>query len=234
MLLTTCPTCAAQFKVQPEHLNVRQGRVMCGRCRGVFNAFESLRRVEDPPVSAFLRGEEFYPDVSLPMSVMGELPPAPPALVPPYVPAPPPSDPPPPAPIAVPVTPPVAPSAAVEPEMGSAPIVSKVSKDFEADIDPELARLLAEYDEKHHKSATDLYRSQRLRAAIDELEAETRDLHVETVKLAAIAQPAIAPPEVAHAEPPQALAPVAAPNPVSSHFANPAANPASTFGAIRK
>jgi predicted Zn finger-like uncharacterized protein len=229
MLLTTCPTCAAQFKVQPEHLNVRQGRVMCGRCRGVFNAFESLRRVEDPPVSAFLRGEEFYPDVSLPMSVMGELPPAPPALVPPnvppHVPPPAPSRPPPPAPvavpIAVPVTPLVAPTAAVEPEMGSAPMVSKVSKDFEADIDPELARLLAEYDEKHHKSATDLYRSQRLRAAIDELEAETRDLHVETVKLAAIAQPAIAqpaiaPPEVAHAEPPQAPAPIAAPNPVST------------------
>jgi predicted Zn finger-like uncharacterized protein len=47
MLLTTCTTCAAQFKVLPEHLNVRQGRVMCGRCRTVFNAFETLKRVED-------------------------------------------------------------------------------------------------------------------------------------------------------------------------------------------
>jgi predicted Zn finger-like uncharacterized protein len=44
MLLTTCPNCAAQFKVQPEQLNVRQGRVMCGRCRNVFNAFETLHR----------------------------------------------------------------------------------------------------------------------------------------------------------------------------------------------
>ena len=47
MLLTTCPNCSAQFKVQPEQLNVRQGRVMCGRCRGVFNAFQSLMRVAD-------------------------------------------------------------------------------------------------------------------------------------------------------------------------------------------
>lgn len=47
MLLTICPNCAAQFKVQPEQLNVRQGRVMCGRCRQVFNAFQSLSRVED-------------------------------------------------------------------------------------------------------------------------------------------------------------------------------------------
>jgi predicted Zn finger-like uncharacterized protein len=53
MLLTTCSNCGAQFKVLPEHLNVRQGRVMCGRCRHVFNAFESLKRVEDdPPVFA--------------------------------------------------------------------------------------------------------------------------------------------------------------------------------------
>ncbi len=47
MLLTICPNCAAQFKVQPEQLNVRQGRVMCGRCRQVFNAFQSLSRVEE-------------------------------------------------------------------------------------------------------------------------------------------------------------------------------------------
>ena len=45
MLLTTCSNCAAQFKVQPEQLSIRQGRVMCGRCRHVFNAFESLKRV---------------------------------------------------------------------------------------------------------------------------------------------------------------------------------------------
>ncbi|MBL8524413.1 MAG: zinc-ribbon and DUF3426 domain-containing protein [Betaproteobacteria bacterium] len=52
MLLTTCPNCAAQFKVQPEQLNVRQGRVMCGRCRQVFNAFQSLTRISDDEATA--------------------------------------------------------------------------------------------------------------------------------------------------------------------------------------
>jgi predicted Zn finger-like uncharacterized protein len=47
MLLTTCTNCSAQFRVIPEQLNIRQGRVMCGRCRNVFNAFESLKRVPD-------------------------------------------------------------------------------------------------------------------------------------------------------------------------------------------
>lgn len=47
MLFTTCPTCAATFKVLPDQLNIRQGRVMCGRCRGVFNAFESLKRMSE-------------------------------------------------------------------------------------------------------------------------------------------------------------------------------------------
>lgn len=50
MLLTICPHCKAQFKVTPDQLNVRQGRVMCGRCRHAFNGFESLERVD----SAFL------------------------------------------------------------------------------------------------------------------------------------------------------------------------------------
>jgi predicted Zn finger-like uncharacterized protein len=51
MLLTICSNCEAQFKVTPEQLNVRQGRVMCGRCRTVFNAFQSLERVDDDVVS---------------------------------------------------------------------------------------------------------------------------------------------------------------------------------------
>lgn len=47
MLLTICPNCSAQFNVQPEQLTVRQGRVMCGRCRSVFNAFQSLTRIAE-------------------------------------------------------------------------------------------------------------------------------------------------------------------------------------------
>jgi predicted Zn finger-like uncharacterized protein len=49
MLLTTCPNCQAQFKVSTEQLNVRSGRVMCGRCRHVFNSFESLQRIGSGP-----------------------------------------------------------------------------------------------------------------------------------------------------------------------------------------
>ncbi len=69
MLLTTCPNCAAQFKVQPEQLNVRQGRVMCGRCRQVFNAFQSLTRISDSdvipaaaPVTESLEAAEMQPE----------------------------------------------------------------------------------------------------------------------------------------------------------------------------
>ena len=61
MLLTTCPNCSAQFKVQPEQLNVRQGRVMCGRCREIFNAFQSLARVDDPPEDAYGQGAGLPP-----------------------------------------------------------------------------------------------------------------------------------------------------------------------------
>lgn len=202
MLLTTCPTCAAQFKVQPEHLNVRQGRVMCGRCRSVFNAFESLRRVEDPPLSGFAKSDEFYPDVSLPMSVMGELPPSP-------EPAPTPA----PTPAAEPVSAPaVALAAAPSPASVQSSAIGATHNDLDADIDPDLARLLSEYDDKQHKQTTDLYRSQRLRAAIDELEAETRDMHIETVKLAAALQPQLPPASPPEPEPPEFINPeVAAP-----------------------
>jgi predicted Zn finger-like uncharacterized protein len=61
MLLTTCPNCSAQFKVQPEQLNVRQGRVMCGRCRHVFNAFQSLTRVIESEDAEFESALEAMP-----------------------------------------------------------------------------------------------------------------------------------------------------------------------------
>ncbi len=44
MLVTTCKHCQARFRVTPEQLNVSQGQVRCGECRGVFNGFESLER----------------------------------------------------------------------------------------------------------------------------------------------------------------------------------------------
>jgi len=71
MLLTICPNCTAQFKVQPEQLNVRQGRVMCGRCRHVFNAFQSLSRLEETdggPTNSF----QLAPDSPLSSVVVQE------------------------------------------------------------------------------------------------------------------------------------------------------------------
>jgi len=63
MLLTICPQCSAQFKVAPEQLNVRQGRVMCGRCRHVFNAFESLKRIPDEDAPDAMKEAETTPSI---------------------------------------------------------------------------------------------------------------------------------------------------------------------------
>jgi len=73
MLLTTCPNCAARFKVLPEQLNVRQGRVMCGRCRKVFNAFESLKRDESSQVveEGYVSDAEVDAPVAAPISTSG-------------------------------------------------------------------------------------------------------------------------------------------------------------------
>lgn len=47
MLITTCTHCGARFRVTPPQLNAKQGQVRCGRCRNVFNGFESLERHPD-------------------------------------------------------------------------------------------------------------------------------------------------------------------------------------------
>ena len=86
MLLTLCPHCKAQFKVTPDQLNIRQGRVMCGRCRHVFNAFQSLERVDSAflpqpepalriPAPQGLQNYEATPDASPPAAITGVSPP---------------------------------------------------------------------------------------------------------------------------------------------------------------
>lgn len=45
-MLTRCPGCATAFRVTPDQLKARQGKVRCGECRHVFNALDSL--VEEP------------------------------------------------------------------------------------------------------------------------------------------------------------------------------------------
>lgn len=41
-MLTRCPSCATAFKVTPEQLKLRAGKVRCGKCQSVFNALDSL------------------------------------------------------------------------------------------------------------------------------------------------------------------------------------------------
>ena len=47
MLITTCSSCGARFRVTPQQLNARQGQVRCGSCQSVFNGFEALERHPD-------------------------------------------------------------------------------------------------------------------------------------------------------------------------------------------
>lgn len=41
-MFTRCPTCSTTFRVTPEQLKARLGRVRCGQCKAVFNALDSL------------------------------------------------------------------------------------------------------------------------------------------------------------------------------------------------
>jgi predicted Zn finger-like uncharacterized protein len=41
-MITRCPRCATMFRVTPDQLKVRRGKVRCGKCLAVFNALETL------------------------------------------------------------------------------------------------------------------------------------------------------------------------------------------------
>jgi predicted Zn finger-like uncharacterized protein len=41
-MLTRCPACETTFRITPEQLKARQGRVRCGHCQHVFNALDTL------------------------------------------------------------------------------------------------------------------------------------------------------------------------------------------------
>lgn len=66
MLFTRCPTCATVFRVAPEHLKARQGRVRCGQCAQVFNAIEHL--VEGATADLLAAESASWPGGSLPAS----------------------------------------------------------------------------------------------------------------------------------------------------------------------
>ncbi len=45
-MITRCPGCGTAFRVTPDQLAAREGRVRCGRCAAVFDAWE---RMQEPP-----------------------------------------------------------------------------------------------------------------------------------------------------------------------------------------
>ena len=49
MILTRCPACGTTFRVQPEQLQARDGRVRCGQCKHAFNALDA--RLDEAPLS---------------------------------------------------------------------------------------------------------------------------------------------------------------------------------------
>ncbi len=99
MLITTCTQCSARFRVTPAQLNARQGQVRCGRCRTVFNGFQSLERHPDDDTGSRLlaarQAAEQAAAAAPPAEVVGGIETLGPAVsAPPYVAA---AEPPPPA-----------------------------------------------------------------------------------------------------------------------------------------
>lgn len=45
---TRCPACSTTFRVTSEQLRLKAGKVRCGQCLGIFNAFESLIEEDSP------------------------------------------------------------------------------------------------------------------------------------------------------------------------------------------
>lgn len=48
-MVTSCPSCATTFRVLQEQLRARQGKVRCGKCSEVFDAFKTLASFPDGP-----------------------------------------------------------------------------------------------------------------------------------------------------------------------------------------
>ena len=49
---TCCPSCQTTFRISPEQLKARAGKVRCGQCQIVFNALDSLLEEAAHPASA--------------------------------------------------------------------------------------------------------------------------------------------------------------------------------------
>lgn len=71
---TRCPDCQTVFRVTPEQLKARAGKVRCGQCQVVFNALDHLLEETGPTVPAMpsLVTEEASPEILTPMEVPRE------------------------------------------------------------------------------------------------------------------------------------------------------------------
>lgn len=52
-MVTSCPGCTTTFRITPEQLKHRAGKVRCSKCNGVFDAFKTLASLpDDPPANS--------------------------------------------------------------------------------------------------------------------------------------------------------------------------------------
>ena len=52
LMRTRCPVCGTVFRVTSEQLRLKAGKVRCGHCQALFNAFDSLMPDETPAPDA--------------------------------------------------------------------------------------------------------------------------------------------------------------------------------------
>uniref|UniRef100_UPI0035B25C0F MJ0042-type zinc finger domain-containing protein n=1 Tax=Devosia sp. TaxID=1871048 RepID=UPI0035B25C0F len=75
MILARCPACATTFRVRPEQLRARQGRVRCGHCQHAFNALETLvdeGSADEAPAQAQAHAEPPLAESPSPLFVLEE------------------------------------------------------------------------------------------------------------------------------------------------------------------
>ncbi|MBI3526308.1 MAG: zinc-ribbon domain-containing protein [Betaproteobacteria bacterium] len=74
MMITRCPGCTTTFRVTPEQLKARHGKVRCGQCQHVFNALDTLldAAVEPPPAPIEIAEPAEHIDLQLEFPVMEE------------------------------------------------------------------------------------------------------------------------------------------------------------------
>jgi len=60
-MITTCPACRTAFRVTPEQLAAREGRVRCGKCAMIFDAREALKTEPPEPASESTDQPEDHP-----------------------------------------------------------------------------------------------------------------------------------------------------------------------------